>query len=277
MDCQRVEPGFVRRPEGTRRFALLACEVLYREVTFLLPLSRHAIDVIWLSQGLHDLGGARMAAELQRVVDGLPPGRYDAVLLAFALCNNGVVGLRRGDAPLVIPKAHDCIALFLGSRQRYREYFDANPGTYYLTTGWMERDDSKPEGRVEETPQHRMGLDRSWEDMVAQYGEDNARYLRETLGNLTSHYNRLVYISQPYDRLLGFEAEARKAAAEKGWEFETVAGDLFLLARLLNGEWDGDFVVAAPGECLAACYDEEILRACPCPGACRGERPQSPP
>ena len=58
--------------------------------------------------------------------------------------------------PLVIPRAHDCIALFMGSRQRYREYFDAHPGTYYRTSGWIERDDATSAG--EETVSQRLGL-----------------------------------------------------------------------------------------------------------------------
>jgi hypothetical protein len=265
MDCQKIESGFVRRPAGSKRFVLLGCEVLYREVCWLLPACPHTVDVVWLSQGLHDLGGERMAAEIQKAIDALPPGRYDAVLLGFALCNNGVLGLRCPHAPIVMPKAHDCIALFLGSRLRYREYFDAYQGTYYLTTGWMERDDSKPAGAEDQTHQHQMGLDLTWDEMVTQYGEENARYLRETLGNMTVHYSRLAYIAMPYDRSLGFEAEARQAAAERGWEFEHLDGDLRLLAKLLNGHWDDDLAIVQPGQTLAPTYDDHVL----CARCCR--------
>ena len=261
MDGQKIELGLARRPAGSRRFALLACEVLYREFCGLLPTCPHTVDVVWLSQGLHDLGGAKMAAEIQKAIDALPLGRYDAILLGFALCNNGVVGLTCAHTPLVIPKAHDCIALFMGSRQCYREYFDANPGTYYLTTGWMERDDHQPAGAEDQTQQHQMGLDKSWDDRVKQYGEENARFLRETLGNLTAHYSRLTYIAMPYDASLGFEAEARQAAAEKGWEFDRLVGDLGLLARLLNGQWDEDMAIVQPGQTLAPTYDQQVLCA----------------
>lgn len=259
MECQKIESGFTRRPAGSKRFALLACEVLYREVSALLPSCPHTIDVVWLSQGLHDLGGEKMAAAIQKAIDALPAGRYDAVLLGFALCNNGVVGLVCPQAPMVIPKAHDCIALFLGSRHRYREYFDAHPGTFYLTTGWMERDDSKPVGAESQTQQYQMGLDMTWDEMVRKYGEENARFLRETLGNMTVHYSRLAYIAMPYDGDLGFEAEARVAAADKGWEFERLQGELGLLTRLLYGQWDDDMAVVQPGQTLAPTYDAHVL------------------
>jgi hypothetical protein len=267
MDYQKIESGFTRRPAGSQRFALLACEVLYREFSGLLPACPHTVDTVWLSQGLHDLGGEKMAAEIQKAIDALPAGRYDAILLGFALCNNGVIGLTCAHTPLVIPKAHDCIALFMGCRLRYREYFDAHPGTYYLTTGWMERDDHKPAGAEDQTHQHQMGLDLSWDEMVKQYGEENARFLRETLGNLTAHYSRLAYIAMPYDAGLGFEAEARLAAAEKGWEFDHITGDLGLLARLVNGQWGDDIAVVQPGETLAPTYDSHVLCA-----RCQGPR-----
>jgi len=243
----------------------LGCEVLYREVCSLVATCPHTVDVTWLSQGLHDLGGEKMAAEIQKAIDALTPGRYDAILLGFALCNNGVLGLTCPHAPIVVPKAHDCIALFLGSRHRYREYFDAHPGTFFLTTGWMERDDSKPAGAEHETHQHQMGLDLTWDEMVKQYGEENARFLRETLGNMTVHYSRLAYIAMPYDRDLGFETEARKVAAGKGWEFDRLEGDLGLLAKLLSGEWDDDMAVVEPGQTLAPTYDAHVL----CARCCR--------
>jgi hypothetical protein len=40
---------------------------------------------------------------------------------------------------MVVPRAHDCIALLLGSREKYAVYFDAHPGTFYQSPGWVER------------------------------------------------------------------------------------------------------------------------------------------
>jgi hypothetical protein len=91
--------------------------------------------------------------------------------------------------------------------------------------------------------------------------EKNARFLRETLGNMTAHYSRLTYIAMPYDAGLGFEAEARLAAAEKGWEFDRLEGDLGLLARLVNGQWGDDMAVVQPGQTLAPTHDQHVLCA----------------
>jgi len=260
MDAQSSGIGILRQSPDAKRFLLLACEVLYRELSHLSARSPHRIDPVWLSQGLHDLGSERMVAGIQQRIDEVKPDQYDAILLGFALCNNGTLGLHCAHTPLVMPKAHDCITLFLGSRDRYRQLFDENPGTYYLTTGWMERDDSQAD--VEgDTVQDQMGLGMSYAEMVEKYGEENAKFLRETMGGMTTHYNRMLYIRQEFEAGLGFEEEAQAAAAERGWEFAVVEGDLRLLRQLVDGKWDDDFAVAQPGETFAATYDDAVLCA----------------
>ena len=64
---------------------------------------------------------------------------YEAILLGYARCNDGVAGVTARQVPLVIPRAHDCITFFFGSRETYKKYFDRYPGTYYMTTGWAKQ------------------------------------------------------------------------------------------------------------------------------------------
>ena len=131
------------------RYKLIACEILYRELCYCAALSKNIVDLEFLPKGLHDLGEEKMSARLQQAIDGVDSGRYQAILLGYALCNNGIRGLR-GPLPLVIPRAHDCITLLLGSKERYREVFDANPGTYFESTGWMERNEAAEGGITEQ-------------------------------------------------------------------------------------------------------------------------------
>jgi len=119
------------------RLKCIACEIVYRELCAAVALSPHVVDLEFLPKGLHDIGSVGMLREMQAAVDRVDASRYDAVLLGYALCNNGVVGLRDRERPLVLPRAHDCITLFLGSRRRYNDYFHANTGVYFLTSGWL--------------------------------------------------------------------------------------------------------------------------------------------
>jgi hypothetical protein len=240
------------------RIRVIACEVFFRELSLIAARSGRTVDFDWLPRGLHDLGGAAMRERLQRAIDAADAGRYEALVLGCGLCNNGLVGLAARSVPLVLLRAHDCITAFLGSRERYVHYFASHPGTYFRTTGWLERGDS--EGSAFGLPTQVGGLSLDRDAMVAKYGEDNARYLMEELGDLTRHYRRLAFIRMGLAVDDAFEAQARDEANTRGWEYECLTGDISLLERLVDGPWDDrEFLIVPPGRRTAATHDERIL------------------
>ena len=94
---------------------------------------------------------------------------------------------------------------------------------------------------------------------AAQYGEENAAYLLETLGAGLKHYTKMTYIAMPGVRDACAD-DVRRMARERGLEFERLEGDLGLLQRLVDGKWDPDeFLVTPPGGAIAAAYDGRIL------------------
>jgi hypothetical protein len=161
--------------------------------------------------------------------------------------------------PLVIPRAHDCMTLFMGDRRKYRAYFDANPGTYFRTSGWIEHADS--EGAGEENIQQKLGMSVQYEKLVEQYGEENAQYIAETMGAWTQHYSRLTFIHMGLPQDVVFQEQARKESEERGWTFDVLPGSLDLLRRLVDGEWGDDFLVVPPGQSVRACFNEEVISA----------------
>lgn len=238
------------------KLKLISCEVLLREMCEAVARSPHQVDVEFLPKGLHDLGGKKMADALQERIDAVAAGAYDAILMGYGLCGNGLHGIEARHTMLVLPRAHDCIALLMGSRAVYQQYFDEHPGTYYRSTGWLERGKG-----LQQLTHVTTGMDVSLEDMIAKYGEDNGRYLYEELTRYRSTYSRLAYIATGLEADARFEEEARWEAVDKGWQFEKIMGDLILVRRFLNGDWGGgDFVVAQPGERIAAAYDGSIVR-----------------
>ncbi len=245
------------------RLRLISCEIFFREMCALLARSPHTIDVEFLPKGLHDVGTEEMHARLQSAIDRIDNSPYDAILLGYGLCNNGVVGLTVRDKPLVIPRAHDCITLFLGSGARYIDYFENHPGVYFETSGWIERGGA--DGELSQLALgKKLGFLQTYEEMVARYGEDNARYLQEQLGDLTRHYRQFTFIEMGVEPDGSFEERTRRDADKRGWAFEKIQGDLGLLRRLLNGQWDDkEFLVVPPGFRIVAKYDEGVISAEP--------------
>ncbi|MCC6392086.1 MAG: DUF1638 domain-containing protein [Bryobacterales bacterium] len=241
------------------RFKLISCEVLFREMCESIARSPHQVDVEFLSKGLHDLGGKAMRRALQEKIDAVPADSYDAVLMGYALCGNGLHGIEARALPLVIPRAHDCIALLMGSRERYAEFFEANPGTYFRSTGWLERGKS-----LHQLPVGGSANGASLDDLIERYGEENGRYLFEEFNRYQQQYRHLTYIESGLEPDARFEEDARREASTRGWEFSKIPGNSRLFHQLVNGEWpEKDFLVVPPGARLAASYDDNVIRVDP--------------
>lgn len=241
------------------RLKLISCEIFHREFCAAVARSPNTVDIEFLTKGLHDIGSEGMLERLQAAVDGVVDSQYEAVLLGYGLCNNGLAGLTARQIPLVVPRAHDCITLFLGGKERYKDYFDTHPGVFFRTTGWIERGDST--GDLSQLAMgKKLGMQQSYEELVARYGEDNARFLWEELGNLTKHYRQLTFIEMGVEPDPSFENRAREEAAQRGWKFEKVQGDMGMIQRLVDGLWDDqEFLTVPPGWRIAARYDEGII------------------
>ncbi len=255
------------------RVKLIACDILARESHHAAARSRRTVDVELVQQGLHGLGAEGMSAELQRLIDvasakGDAEGSmgYDEILMGYGLCNNGVVGLKAGSVPIVIPKVHDCISVFLGSAERYRMEFDESPGTYYFTAGWLEHDldlEHPPGTTVNE----RLGIGKSREQYAAEYGEENADYIMETLSEGLTHYTRVAFISMGLGPEDDFERLARERADADSLAFEKLDGSLAMIERLCDGDNSkNEFLVVPPGGAIEPDVAGSILRCSSCSG-----------
>lgn len=245
------------------RLTLVACEVFYRELSAVVARSPNRIDVTWLPQGLHNQGKDAMRTRLQAAIDAAAP-EAAAVAIGYGLCGNGLIGLRARTVPLVVPRAHDCITCFLGGRAAYEKEFGGRPGTYWRTSGWIER-----AGAPDQADQLGFGQSEAmggmtWEQLVAKYGEEDAQYVKATLTSHLKSYSRLGYIRMGVEPAEEFERRAKAEAASLGWAFESVPGDLGLLQRLVDGPWpDAEFLTVRPGWAITPAWDGSVIGAEP--------------
>jgi len=57
-----------------KKCKLIACEVMFREICFLLSQTHNVVDVVFARKGLHDAGKKRMEEFLQAEIDKTDPG-----------------------------------------------------------------------------------------------------------------------------------------------------------------------------------------------------------
>ena len=215
------------------RTMVIACATVIEEMQAWLPpeMRRQVLEF-----GLHS-HPAKLTTALQAAIDEAQD--VDLFLLGYGLCSRAVVGLKSDHATLVIPRTDDCIAIFLGSRTAYREQADSQPGTYYLTKGWIE---------VGDTPFA------DFNRLAQRHGEEKAIELTKMM---LEHYTRLAFINTGTYDLERFREYAQRTADKFGLRYEEIAGAPALVKKLIFGPWDDEVVVCPPGGTLR---DDHFIR-----------------
>ncbi len=243
------------------RIKCFACDALARVAYFCAAHSRYMVNVELLPFGLH-VTPKKLRSQLQERIDAVKSDEYDTIILTYGLCGKATAGLVARAVPIVIPRAHDCITLFLGSRERYQREFEAQPGTYWYTKDYIERGSNSG---VSLSIGADMGGDRQaqYEEFVEKYGKDNADYLMEAMGTWQQHYQRAAFIDMGIGDSAAVETQVQEEAARRGWTFERLHGDLRLTQRLFDGDWQDDILMLQPGEALEMTADERIICGIP--------------
>jgi hypothetical protein len=241
------------------RFLALTCEALARSIYQISAETNHIVSVRLFDQGLHNRPkGLRQI--LQEEIDQVPAGDFDAILLVYGMCGTSTVGLTARDTQLVIPRAHDCITLYLGSRERYQEEFERHPGTYWYSVDYMERAEKGASvtlgaAGIEETEEQ-------YEEYVKKFGKESADYLIEEMRKWTAHYTRAAFIDTGLGDIDEYEQLAKDKAQRDGWVYERISGNRRLLEILINGDWpDDEFLIVPPGHSIRQDVGESLVKS----------------
>jgi hypothetical protein len=211
----------------TARRLVIACATVIEEMSPFLPgdVSSETLDF-----GLH-LRPDSLRKTLQEKIDNASE-RADVLMLGYGLCSMAVVGLRATMAHLVIPRVDDCIAIFLGSCAAYRAQFKKEPGTYYLTKGWIEVGDSPFS---------------EYQRLVEKYGEAKAKWMIQLM---LKNYTRLGFINTGQYEIERYREYARQTAEQFNLRFEEIEGSPALVKKMVFGPWDDEFVIVEPGQTI---------------------------
>jgi len=240
-------------PLAGAKWALLRCEVFSAESEARLRAHPHPpCAVETFEAGLH-LRPAVMRAELQSRVDAIEAAHApDYVVLLFGLCGNASLGLRARKATLILPRAHDCITLFLGSREAYERLRREQPSSLFCSPGWHKTGMLPSPALFEKMKAHYRDLHPEDEELAAD--------LYDAFCEQYKSYDGYFYVDFGDPPSEGCCEEVRRCACELGWRFNEARGDDALLCAALAGEWDErDFLRVPPGFRVAGCV-RDIVR-----------------
>ena len=222
----------VAEAERNGRSVIIACRIMEPELAHLLSEKNggdEGTDILYLEQALHRTP-AKLLGQLQEQIDQVAR-TASRIVLGYGLCAKGIAGVTVAEPELIIPRCHDCIALFLGSPNRHLELFREKPGTYYLTPGWV-AEKKDPLGILEE--------------YVPQYGRETAQWVIE---EELKHYTHIALIDTGVEEMAPLRARAMENAAVLKKQYEEIPGSLDYFRELLRGPYTEEkFLRLRPGE-----------------------------
>lgn len=212
---------------------ILACKVLE---SLMEPHLRDAkMPATFMEYGLHRTPQL-MTPALQEQIDSL--AEASTIIVGYGLCGNGLAGLKARQHTLVVPRADDCITMLLGSYARYMEEFSAEPGTYYLTKGWLE------------SGSHPL---KEYREYLEKYDEETAGWL---IDEQYRNYKRIVLVAPNQEELEAYRDKAREVAdfcaGRWGYRYEERIGSEDFVGKLLQlgptlSKSTDEFLVIPPG------------------------------
>ncbi len=230
------------------KFSIIACRVFEDELERFLPeLATPPLEVKYFDVSLH-IQPNLMRSTLQGLLDGLGEGAEYALLLC-GLCGNAVLNIKSEKFRLVIPRMHECIAMFLGSNEEYMKLKSENPRAYFASPGWL-KSELLPGRAIYEATR---------EMYMEKYGDDE-----ETVSELMDAFleQYASYDNYLYADFFGC-AECKKKCMENAefmkWKFAARGGDPAFFIDAINCRWDKRFLILDKGAEILPSYDERIF------------------
>ncbi|MDR2738550.1 MAG: DUF1638 domain-containing protein [Treponema sp.] len=205
---------------------IVSCETLKQELEAVMKRRHCEYPVIWIDSGKHAWPD-KLRIAVQEAIDGVSPS-YKTVLLLFGFCGNALVGIEARNSRLVLPKAADCIPLFIGSREEREAY---GTGTYFFTGGYLNSGGS---------------IASDTNRVFQRYGEKRGLSI---LKKMIGHYRDFAVIDTGTFNVPEVKATVERFAQLVEIPVKVIPGNLRFIDALLADAWPEDsFLTVKPGE-----------------------------
>ncbi|MBF0232023.1 MAG: DUF1638 domain-containing protein [Desulfamplus sp.] len=283
---------------------LIGCGVLAPDIKHIAEELKHShrfnLKMNFLPGGLHDKPN-ELRHRLQAAIDYAAKDKSCCrIIVGYGICGRGTVGINAPNVPLVFPRVHDCIALFLGSDQAYKKEFARYPGTFYLSAGWctekgrpgkkrkknidsntlkssnslknygnceVKAIEDNSEDKTEADVEHKIWIGSEPMgslELKAKYGEEGGNRIIDFFSSWQKNYQRAAFIDTGLGNSEKYAQQAREMADEYHWKYEKIKGDTSLMRRLLTQDYSDDAIlIVPPGYSTIYCAFKNSLDSAP--------------
>lgn len=227
------------------------CSFLHKKendnIVWELPLQLHEQPVLLRQELVKQLKKAdHLASSTEDPQKGI-----DAIVLVIGLCGGALDGLETGRHPVYIPRAHDCVTLFLGSKERYNDLFNKYNGSAYWFTPAFVRQGCLP------TKEYYEEMRKTYSE---HYDEENAQYLVDVEIDTLKNYkilSRVDTLQSPNMDLVRICAECSR---DNAWKIESHNINPQLFKDMAEGSFSkNDFLTVPPHGKIKQTHDSRVI------------------
>jgi N-methylhydantoinase A/oxoprolinase/acetone carboxylase beta subunit len=241
---------------------VIACAVLAIDMKHCAKKLGLDIEYKFLEARLHN-NPTMLKKKLQIAIDEISvTGLCNRIIIGYGICGKGTIGVQSHQVPMVIPKVHDCISLFLGGDEEYQQQFKKYPGTYYLSAGWC---DEKTEPMSQRNQWAYFGEQKLYfNDLVKKHGKKAAQHTFNFLNSWQKNYQRAAFIETGIKNSSQYEKFAREMAREYNWKYHKINGSQSLIEKMITAEKStADILFVPPGHVIEFDAIQSTLSANP--------------
>ncbi|NOX35086.1 MAG: DUF1638 domain-containing protein [Deltaproteobacteria bacterium] len=229
-----------------KKLYAIACAVLTIDMKHSAKKLGLDIEYKFLEAGLHN-NPKLLKEKLQAAIDEISAtGLCDRIIIGYGICGKGTIGVQSGSVPLTIPKVHDCIALFLGGDQAYKNEFKKYPGTFYLSAGWCEEKTEPMSQRKQWAYFGEKKLE--FNDLVEKHGKKAAQQTFDFLNSWQKNYQRAAFIETGAKTSPRYEKFTREMAREYNWKYNKIKGSQALIEKMITADHSTSDILFVPPE-----------------------------
>jgi hypothetical protein len=207
-------------------YKVVACNTLKDEINKVIIDLNLNIEINWVDSGLHNYPD-KLNKRIQKNIDQIKDTKN--ILLLFGYCGRSIEGIKSTESRIIFPDLDDCISLFLGGIEP-KEKLQKKAPAYYFTRGYLENE---------------YNIWSEYKYCVDKYGEKRSKMIMK---RMFKNYKLIRVIDTKAFNLDKILSKTKMIANEFDLGHEVIEGDLSILYKAFQQNWDNDFIIKNKGK-----------------------------